>query len=136
MKNLNLLQIVPSLESGGVEQGTVDIAKGLIDNGYNSFVASNGGRMVHILEKYKAKHFKLPLHSKNPITIFLNIFKLKKIIANNNINIMHVRSRAPAWSASFCKSNTTKLVSTFHNIYVKVGNLSFPTHTGSPPTSQ
>ena len=61
MKNFNLLQIVPSLDSGGVEQGTIDLAKGLIENGYKSFVTSNGGEMLQILERYKIKHFKLEI---------------------------------------------------------------------------
>ncbi len=117
MKNFILLQIVPSLDSGGVEQGTIDLAKGLIKNGYESFVVSNGGEMLRILERYKITHFKLPVHSKNLITMYLNIWRLKNIINKNNINIIHVRSRAPAWSAFFCKSKKTKLISTFHNIY-------------------
>ena len=117
MENFNLLQIVPSLESGGVEQGTIDLAIGLNDYGYKSYVTSNGGSMVSILERNNIKHFKLPVHSKNILTMYLNIWRLKKIIIENNINIMHVRSRAPAWSAFFCKPKNVKLISTFHNIY-------------------
>ena len=102
MKNFNLLQVVPSLNSGGVEQGTLDLAKGLVEKGYKSFAASSGGKLVLKLEKYNSKHFTLPLNSKNIFTIFLNIRRLKKIINQNNINIVHVRSRAPAWTVSYC----------------------------------
>lgn len=117
MKNFNLLQVVPSLNSGGVEQGTLDLAKGLVEKGYKSFAASSGGKLVLKLEKYNSKHFTLPLNSKNIFTIFLNIRRLKKIINQNNINIVHVRSRAPAWTVSYCKSKNVKTVSTYHNIY-------------------
>ena len=117
MKDFILLQILPSLNSGGVEQGTIDLATSLKNHGHNSFVASNGGRMVPFLEKNKIKHFKIPLHSKNPLVMFMNIWRLKKIIKRNGINIIHVRSRAPAWTALFCKSKNIKLISTFHNIY-------------------
>jgi len=117
MKDFILLQILPSLNSGGVEQGTIDLANSLKNFGYRSFVASNGGRMVPFLKKNNIKHFNVPLHSKNPFVMFLNIWRLKKIIKKNAINVIHVRSRAPAWTALFCKKNNIKLISTFHNIY-------------------
>ena len=115
--NIRLLQVVPSLNSGGVEQGTVDIAENLIKSGYYSSVVSNGGRLVSLLEKFGSKHFKFPVHSKNPFIIYNNIFNLKKIILNEKINILHTRSRAPAWSSYYAGKNKVKLVSTFHNIY-------------------
>lgn len=122
MKDFNLLQIIPELNSGGAEQATIDVAKSIGSLGNKSIIVSNGGRMVPLLKKHNIKHYKIPVHSKNILTIFLNIFKLRKIIKIHNINIVHVRSRAPAWSALFCKSKKIKLVSTFHNIY---GNENF-----------
>lgn len=94
-----ILQILPALMSGGVEREVLDIAEGLIKNNYNSFVASNGGRLVSQLYQAGSRHFDLPLNSKNPVTILTNAFKLKKLIKLHNIDIIHAQSRAPAWSS-------------------------------------
>ena len=117
MKEIKLLQIVPSLESGGVEQGTIDVANYIAENGFISLVCSNGGRMLTMLNKKKAAHIKLPVNSKNPLVIYNNIKKIKKIIKKHKVNLVHVRSRAPAWSAYFASKNLCNLTSTFHNIY-------------------
>ena len=115
--NIRLLQIVPSLNSGGVEIGTIDIAKAISDSGNFSAVASNGGRLVSLLKKNGSKHFDLPVGSKNPFIMYKNCSKLKKLLINEKINIMHIRSRAPAWPGYFAGKGRVKLVSTFHNIY-------------------
>ena len=117
MKNFNLLQIVPSLESGGVEQGTIDVANFLGERDLGSFIASNGGKMLTLLNNKKTKHIKLPVHSKNILAMPFIAKKLNKIIMDNNINIVHVRSRAPAWLLKFIRKKKFKTVSTFHNIY-------------------
>ena len=117
MKNFNLLQIVPSLESGGVEQGTIDVANFLGERDLGSFIVSNGGNMLTLLNKNKTKHIKLPVHSKNILAMPFIAKKLNKIIMDNNINIVHVRSRAPAWFLKFIRKKKFKTVSTFHNIY-------------------
>ena len=117
MKDLKLLQVVPSLESGGVEQGTIDLANYISKKGYCSIVVSNGGRMLNQLNSKKVQHFKLPVHSKNPLIIYKNIKKIKKIILNNKINLVHVRSRAPSWSVYYASKNICRSVSTFHNVY-------------------
>ena len=106
MKDLKLLQIVPSLESGGVEQGTVDVANYIASKGFKSFVVSNGGKMLSKLERFKGvQHIHLPVHSKNPLVIIRNINKIKNIILKHKINLIHVRSRAPAWSVHFAAKN-------------------------------
>ena len=112
--NIRLLQIVPSLNSGGVEIGTIDIAKAISDSGNFSAVASNGGRLVSLLKKHGSKHFNLPVGSKNPYIMYKNYFELKKLLINEKINIMHIRSRAPAWPGYFAGKGRVKLVSTFH----------------------
>ena len=117
MKDLRLLQIVPSLESGGVEQGTIDVANYIAGKGFKSVIVSNGGKMITHLNNKIVNHINLPVHSKNPYVIFKNIKKIRKIILNNNINLIHVRSRAPAWSAYYANKKYCKSVSTFHNIY-------------------
>jgi glycosyltransferase involved in cell wall biosynthesis len=113
-----ILQIIPSLENGGVERGVIDIVKSLKKADFEPIVASNGGILVYQLREAKINHIKLPLHSKNPLTIFLNINRIVKIIAEFRVDIIHVRSRAPMWSAYFaCKKTNTKLVSTVHGTY-------------------
>ncbi|MFN7038787.1 MAG: glycosyltransferase family 4 protein [Alphaproteobacteria bacterium] len=121
MNNKNkpiVLQVLPSLISGGVERGTIDIAKALSNNNYTSFVASAGGKLVSNLDKLRVKHFTLSLNSKNPFKILLNSFYLAKLIEEHNINIIHARSRAPAWSAFLAAKITgIKFVTSFHGIY-------------------
>jgi glycosyltransferase involved in cell wall biosynthesis len=118
MAEPRVLQVLPELNQGGVERGTIDIANALVDAGYSTFVCSFGGKLVAELEKLNVTHIKLPVHSKNPITIIKNIFKLKDIIKQNEINIVHARSRAPAWSSYFaCWLTGCNFVTTFHGAY-------------------
>lgn len=117
-KKAVVMQILPALQSGGVERGTIDIAKALQKDGFEPIVVSNGGVLVYQLTEAKIKHIKLAIHSKNPLTIYLNIKKLIALIKENNVDIVHVRSRAPMWSAYFaCRETGTKLVSTVHGTY-------------------
>lgn len=112
-----VLQVLPSLVSGGVERGTVDTTRFLKEAGYKSFVASSGGPLVKYVEKNGSKHFKLPF-DKNPIHILMNAFALVKIIRKHKINILHARSRAPAWSAYLAARITgCKFITTFHGAY-------------------
>ena len=87
MKNFNLLQIIPSLDSGGVEQGTVDVANFIGEKDLGSFIVSNGGSMIILLNRRKTSHFKLPIHSKNIFSMPFIANKLSKIILNKHINI-------------------------------------------------
>lgn len=113
-----VLQVLPAFGQGGVERGTLQIAEGLHKNGIKSFVASAGGRLEAQLKKIDTEHFTLPLTAKNPIKIIKNAFALKKIIKDKGINIVHARSRAPAWSAYLAaKWSGVKFVTTFHGTY-------------------
>lgn len=113
-----ILQILPELKSGGVERGTVEISKALVKNGYESIVASAGGNLVQQIVTNKATHIKLPLDTKNPLKIFLNIRRLVKVIKEHNVDIVHARSRAPAWSAYFAARKTgVHFITTFHGVY-------------------
>nr|QIM10622.1 glycosyl transferase [uncultured Alphaproteobacteria bacterium] len=113
-----VLQVLPELQHGGVEWGTIQVAEALKQNGYTNFVASCGGRLVYELDKMKIKHFTLPLKTKNPVKLYLNSLKLAKIIKENGINIVHARSRAPAWSAYWAaKRAGVKYMTTFHGTY-------------------
>ena len=113
-----VLQVLPEMNHGGVEMGTVEIASGMKEAGIKNFVASAGGRMVYDLNKLKVKHFELPLKTKNPIKMYLNALKLEKIIKENGVNIVHARSRAPAWSAYWAaKRAKVEFLTTFHGTY-------------------
>ena len=117
-KKITVMQIIPALESGGVERGVIDIAKSLKDNGFTALVVSGGGAMTYQLREAGIEHIKLAVNSKNPLTIYKNIGKIAALIKEYQVDIVHVRSRAPAWSAYYaCKKTGCKLVSTFHGSY-------------------
>ena len=94
---LNVLQVLPSLESGGVERGTVEITQAIVREGGAAFVASAGGRMAPQIERAGGKHFSLPLMTKDPVSIWLNSFPLARLVRQNDVRLVHARSRAPAW---------------------------------------
>ena len=113
-----ILQVLPELETGGVERTTVDVAEAIVKNGWRAFVASQGGRLVTELEDAGAEHVDLPLKSKNPFTIVRNAARLKRVIDEHQVDIVHARSRAPAWSALIASRWTgTPLVTTYHGAY-------------------
>ena len=117
MEKINLMQIVPSLESGGVEQGTLDVANHIAKLETENCVLSNGGSMLSYLNKKYVTHYKLPVHSKNFLRMPFLAKKINKIIEDKNINILHIRSRAPAWLIPYINKKKLKTVSTFHNVY-------------------
>jgi glycosyltransferase involved in cell wall biosynthesis len=118
VKNPVILQVLPELGQGGVELGTIQVAEALTEAGIKNFVASAGGRKEYNLEKLGVKHFKLSLKSKNPFVIFKNANKLAEFIKKEGINIVHARSRAPAWSAYFAaKKAGVHYMTTFHGTY-------------------
>jgi lipopolysaccharide heptosyltransferase II len=115
---MNVLQILPELNVGGVETGTVDLAKYLTKNGHKAVVVSNGGDLVKDLEEIKAIHYKLPVHKKSLFTILKMIKKVSEIIKNEKIDVVHARSRVPAWIAFFaCRNTETIFITTCHGYY-------------------
>ncbi len=113
-----ILQILPRLETGGVERGTLEIASALQEAGWTSIVVSGGGRLVRDLERMGTEHITLPVYSKNWFVIRKNAKRLAEIIAEKNVDIVHARSRAPAWSAKqACKKTGVPLLTTFHGAY-------------------
>ena len=115
---LRVLQVLPALNEGGVEQGTLEIAQALIAQGHTAIVASSGGRLVSKLQEIGAIHIELPLHSKNPFSIWRNAGTLMRLIREQQIDIVHTRSRAPAWSAWLaCQRTDTPFITTFHGAY-------------------
>ena len=119
---MNVLQVVPELNAGGVERTTVEIAEALMDKGvggkHNAHIASQGGRLEEELQAIGAILHKLNIGSKNPLLLRANTKALIKIIKENNIDIVHARSRAPAWPAKAAAKATGKIfITTYHGIY-------------------
>jgi glycosyltransferase involved in cell wall biosynthesis len=113
-----VLQVIPSLVSGGAERGTIDLAGTLAASGWTPYVASSGGPMEHQLARLGVRHLKLPLASKNPLVMRRNAAALIEIVRRHKIDIVHARSRAPAWSAwSAARATHRRFVTTFHNAY-------------------
>ncbi len=115
---MRILQVLPALNSGGVERGTIDLSQALVAQGHDSFCVSQGGQLVSTLEASGGKHIQLPVHSKNPVTIWRNIGKLTALIKQQEIDLVHVRSRAPAWSVHHASRRSgIPMISTFHGQY-------------------
>jgi len=113
-----VLQVIPKLGYGGAETGCFDLAHYLYENNYKSYIATSGGPLLKYLNRKKVKLFRLPVHSKNPILIIINSFILIFLIIAYNIDIVHARSRAPAWSCFIATKFTgRKFVTTFHGTY-------------------
>ena len=115
---INVLQVIPRLGYGGAETGCYDIAHYLAEQNCGSYIATSGGDLLKFVKKNKVKVFKLPVHSKNPLIIILNTIMMIFLILIKKINIVHARSRAPAWSCYFaCLITNTIFVTTFHGTY-------------------
>lgn len=113
-----VLQVLPSLVSGGVERGTLEIAEALLAAGFRAFVASAGGPLVAPLERLGATHVTLPLDTKSPAGIWRNAATLAALVRAEGIAILHARSRAPAWSALLAARRTgARFVTTYHGTY-------------------
>ena len=117
-KKIKVLQVIPKLGYGGAETGCYDLAHFLPEQKVKSYIITSGGALLKFVDRKKVKVFKLPVHSKNPILILLNTIIISFIIIFSNINIVHARSRAPAWSCFFAtKITLRKFVTTFHGTY-------------------
>ena len=117
-KKIKVLQVIPKLDYGGAETGCYDLAHFLPEQGCKSFIVTSGGVLLKFIKKEKVKVFRLPVQSKNPILILFNAIIISLIILIYNINIIHARSRAPAWSCLIAtKITSRKFVTTFHGTY-------------------
>ena len=115
---IKVLQVIPKLGFGGAETGCYDLAHYLYEQDCKSYIVTSGGDLLKYVDKKKVKIIKLPVHSKNPILILLNSIILTLIILFLNINIVHARSRTPAWSCLIAtKITRRKFVTTFHGTY-------------------
>ncbi len=119
-----VLQVLPALETGGVEQGTVDVAVATAEAGWRALVASAGGPKVYAIERAGGRHVTLPLATKNPVQIWRNAARLAELIRHEQVDIVHARSRAPAWSAYLAARRTgVRFLTTFHGTYNFKGGL-------------
>ena len=115
---LKVLKVIPKLGFGGAETGCYDLAHYLYEQKCHSYIVTSGGELLKYVNKKKVKIIRLPVHSKNPVLIFINALILTFIILFLNISIVHARSRAPAWSCLFATKITgRKFVTTFHGTY-------------------
>ena len=117
-KKIKVLQVIPRLDYGGAETGCYDLAHFLPEQNCKSFIATSGGKLLKYIKKDKVKIFKLPVQSKNPLIMIFNAIIIFFLLIIYNINIVHARSRAPAWSCLFAaKLARKKFVTTFHGTY-------------------
>jgi glycosyltransferase involved in cell wall biosynthesis len=113
-----VLQVLPSLVTGGVERGTVDVARATAEAGWTALVASSGGPMVREIQRAGGEHIDMPLDSKNPLVMWRNVSRLTRLIRDRKIDLLHARSRAPAWSArAAARRAGIPFVTTFHGNY-------------------
>ena len=115
---IKVLQVIPKLGYGGAETGCYDIAHYLHEKNCGSYIVTSGGDLLKYVDKKKVKVIKLPVNTKNPLLILINAIILTFIIFILNINIVHARSRAPAWSCYLATKITRRnFVTTFHGTY-------------------
>lgn len=118
---LKVVQLLPALNSGGVERGTVEFARELVRLGHESVVISHGGRMVEQLEAEGSRHITMPIHRKSLMSLW-QVRPLRRVLEGLQADIIHVRSRVPAWLAWLAwrkmdPATRPRLVSTFHGMY-------------------
>jgi glycosyltransferase involved in cell wall biosynthesis len=118
---MKVLQVLPSLNSGGVERGALDLARALVQRGHESLVMSSGGRMVDQLVSEGSRHIEFPVHEKSPRSLW-RVRTLRRRLAELAPDIVHVRSRIPAWMVWLAvgrkpRGERPALVSTFHGLY-------------------
>lgn len=113
-----VLQVLPALGGGGVERGTVEMASAIARAGGEALVASAGGMLASSVERAGGRNILMPLDTKSPAGILRNAGRLTQLIRDAHVDIVHARSRAPAWSASLAARRTgAKFVTTYHGAY-------------------
>ena len=118
---LRIVQVLPALNEGGVERGTVEFARELVKLGHDSIVVSNGGRMVERLAAEGTRHIEMPVHKKSLLSL-LQVRPMRRLLQELQPDIVHVRSRIPAWIVWLAwrdmpRQTRPRLVSTFHGLY-------------------
>lgn len=117
MGKRTLLQLIPALGAGGAERGALDVAKAAITRGWASVIATSGGHLLPEAEAAGVVVIQGPFGSKNPYQLWANGRHLRSIIATHEPDIIHVRSRAPAWALKFGIGRDPRIVTTYHGTY-------------------
>ncbi|QDU37254.1 2-deoxystreptamine glucosyltransferase [Maioricimonas rarisocia] len=120
-QRLTVLQVLPALDSGGVERGTLEVAEELVRRGHRSTVVSAGGRMVNRLMASGSEHFSMPIGAKSPFTL-RHVPAFRRLLLHVRPDILHVRSRMPAWIAwlawrSLPAEHRPRFLTTAHGMY-------------------
>ena len=113
MRKLKVIQLLPELNSGGVERGTIEVGKYLFDQGHESIVVSNGGRMVEQLIREGSKHVKIPVHRKNPISLLL-LPKLRKLFGQHRAGI----DRGKGWKQRQKRKVSFSMILRINDVHV------------------
>ena len=117
-----ILQVIPALDTGGAERTTIDIAAALAARGDRPLVASAGGRLEGELLAVGGILIRVKIGSKNPAVMAVNALRLARIARRDNVDLIHARSRAPAWAAlAACRATGLPFVTTYHGIYGERG---------------
>ena len=121
MSPLTVLQVVPELEAGGVERGTLEVARELVRRGHRSLVISNGGRMVEQLQREGSTHIQCPIGRKSPLTLW-QFGRMRRLLRDEHVDVVHARSRIPAWVTwlawkSLPTTQRPHFVTTVHGLY-------------------
>ena len=118
LQGATILQVIPSLDTGGAENTTVEVSAAIVRAGGRSIVVSHGGRLTDRIRKDGGFVIEMPVHSKNPIAIARNALRIAGLIREHNIDLVHARSRAPAWSAlAATRIGDKPFVTTYHGAY-------------------
>ena len=113
-----ILQIIPRLDAGGAERTTIDVAAALVRAGARALVVSEGGRLASELQAVGGVLAPFPAATKNPLAMALNVPRLARLIAEEGVDLVHARSRAPAWVAlGACRKTERPFVTTYHGAY-------------------
>jgi glycosyltransferase involved in cell wall biosynthesis len=119
-RRLTVLQAIPALGSGGAERTALELAEGLVARGHRALVAAAGGRMAETWRKAGAEHFALRLDRRDPLSLLANARALARVIREGGVDLVHARSRGPAWAAWLaCRQSGTPLVTTYHGAYAE-----------------
>jgi glycosyltransferase involved in cell wall biosynthesis len=117
-KKYTIMQVIPQLELGGAEKNAVDCAIAVAEQGWRSILVSNGGRMAQRALDAGCEHIELPMDTRNPLGIWQNGNRLAKILREQQVDLIHAHSRAPAWSAKLAaKRMGTHFITTHHGAY-------------------
>ena len=124
LKNRVILQVAPELSAGGVERTVLEVTEAIVEAGGRALLASRGGRLEAEFERLGGELFRMDVKSRNPLTIRINEGKLRQIIREEKVDLVHARSRAPAWSAyAAAKAESVPFVTTYHGAYSGISGL-------------